>query len=135
MYEFGHIDTVCTRATNIGTSKSTHTGDAVLHTCFCLIYGMGRVCKNREYIFDIKTRGKIVPVIKLRHAKVVLSGRRLPQKKPVACIRPGIAPAGDYFPREDSLGKYRRCGRRALLLMLWSLSPLLKRSCWYVTDK
>ena len=24
---------------------------------------------------------------------------------------------------------------RALLLLLWRLSPLLKRSCWYVTDK
>ena len=52
----------------------------------------------------------------------------------MACIRPGIASAGGSFPREDSLEKYRRRGRRALLL-LWCLSPLLKRSCWYVTNK
>ena len=42
----------------------------------------------------------------------------------MACIRPGIASASGSFPREDSLKKYRRCGRRALLL-LWCLSPLL----------
>ena len=52
----------------------------------------------------------------------------------MAFIGPGIASAGGYFPRENSLEKYRRCGRRTLLL-LWCLSPLLKRSCWYVTDK
>ena len=56
MYEFRHIDIVCTRASNISTSKSTHTG-AILHTR-CLTYGMGRVCKNREYIFDIKKKGE-----------------------------------------------------------------------------
>ena len=38
----------------------------------------------------------------------------------MACIRPGIASAGGSFPLEDSLDKYRRCGRRALLL-LWCL--------------
>ena len=92
--------------------------------------------KNREYIFDIKTiKGKIVSVIKLRHAKVVRSGRRYHQNKPVACIRPGIASAGGSFPRENSWEKYKRCRRRALLLLLWRLSPLLKRSFWHVTDK
>ena len=30
---FGHIDIVCTRASNIGTSKSTHI-DALFHTRF-----------------------------------------------------------------------------------------------------
>ena len=33
LYESGHIDIVCTRASNIGTSKSTHT-DTLLHTRF-----------------------------------------------------------------------------------------------------
>ena len=39
---------------------------------FCLTYGMGRVYKNREHIFDTKNNGKIVPVDKLHHAKVVM---------------------------------------------------------------
>ena len=38
----------------------------------------------------------------------------------MASIRPGIASFGDYFPREYSMEKSRRCGRRALLL-LWCL--------------
>ena len=42
---------------------------------------------------------------------------------------------GWYFPREDSVEKYKECGRCALLLLLWRLSTLLGRSCWYVTDK
>ena len=43
-----------------------------------------------------------VPVVKLRHAKVVVS-RQYPRKKPVvACIRPRIALFGVFFPREDS---------------------------------
>ena len=33
----------------------------------------------------------------------------------MTCIRPGIASAGGSFPPEDSLEKYRRCGRRAFL--------------------
>ena len=56
------------------------------------------------------------------------------RKKPVACIGPGVASAGDSFPRKDSLEKHKRCGRRASLLVLWRLSPLLKRPCWYVTE-
>ena len=49
---------------------------------FYLTYGIGRVCKNREYLLDIKTRGNIVSVIKLHHAKIARSGgRRHPQKK------------------------------------------------------
>ena len=76
---------------------------------FCLTYGIRRVKINREYI---------VSVIQLRHAKVVRSGTRYPQKKPVACIRPGIASAGGSFPREDSWEEYMRWGRRAWLLLL-----------------
>ena len=100
---------------------------------FCLMVSGGYE-KTGNTFSTLQTRGKIVSVIKLRHTKVVRRGRWYPQKKPVACIRPGIASAGGYFPREDSLEKYKRCGRRALLL-LWRLSPLLKRSFWYVTDK
>ena len=58
-----------------------------------------------------KTREKIIvpSVVKLRHAKVVVS-RQYPRKKPVvACIRPGFALFGVFSPREDSLEKYRRC--------------------------
>ena len=47
------------------------------------------------------------------------------KEKTVACIRPGIASAGGSFPQEDAREKYMRCGRRALLLLLWHLSPLL----------
>ena len=72
-----------------------------------------------------KTREKIIvpPVVKLRHAKVVASRQYdIPGKNQrVACIRPGIASFGVFFPREDSLEKYRRC----VLLLLWSLTPLL----------
>ena len=38
-WSVGHIDIVCTRASNIGTSKSTHN-DALLHTRFCLTFSM-----------------------------------------------------------------------------------------------
>ena len=86
---------------------------------------------------------KIVPVVKQRHAKVVVSSRRYPRKKTVACIRPGIVSAGGSLRREDSMKKYRRRGRRALLLLFGvsvSVAVLVvcrgqleKRSCWYVT--
>ena len=46
------------------------------------------------------------PVVKLRHAKVVVS-KQHPRKKPVvACIRPGIALFSFFFPRKDFLEKY-----------------------------
>ena len=35
-----------------------------------------------------------------------------------AFFRPGIASAGGYLSRKDSLEKYRRCGSRALLLFV-----------------
>ena len=35
----------------------------------------------------------------------------------MACVRPGIASFGGSFPREDSLEKYRRCGRRAFFVV------------------
>ena len=97
LYKFGQIDIVCTRGNNIGTSKSTPS-DAVLHTRFLSgLYGMAGGCvpQNRECLFDTKNKGKIVPpVVKLHHTK----DRRYPRKKPVACIRPGIASFGGYFP-------------------------------------
>ena len=73
-----------------------------------------------------KTRGKIIvpPVVKLRHAKVVVS-LQYPRKKPESgmhssCIAPYAF--GFFFPREDFVEKqYRRCA----LLLLWSLTPLL----------
>ena len=69
---------------------------------FCLIYSMGRVYQKTGNTFSTyKTRGKIVPVVKLRHAKVEVSSRRYPRKTLVACVRPGIASAGGSFPRED----------------------------------
>ena len=69
-YEFGHIDIVCTRSSNLGTSKSTHTY-ALVHTCFLPdLWDGGRLYqKNRAN--GLSTTGKIVPVVKLRHAKVV----------------------------------------------------------------
>ena len=43
---------------------------------------------------------QVPPVVKLRHAKVVVS-RQYPRKKPVvACIRPGIAVFGVFFPEK-----------------------------------
>ena len=48
---------------------------------------------------------QVPPVVKRRHAKVVVS-RQYPRKKPVvACITPRIALFGVFFPREDSLEK------------------------------
>ena len=112
------IDIVCTRASNIGTSKSNYS-DALLHTRFLSdLYGMGGGCTKKagNNFPTRKKRGKIVPpVVKLRHAKVV--SRWYPRKKPVACIRPGIASFGGYSPRKDSLEKNRQCGWRALLLL------------------
>ena len=80
------------------------------YTHIFLSYGMGGGCtKNREQLFDIKARGKIVPVVKLRRAEVVVSSRQYPRKKPVTCIRPGIASFGGSFPLEVSLENCRRC--------------------------
>ena len=58
LYEFGNIDIVCTRASNIGTSKSTHT-DALLHTRFLsdLWHGKGAP-KISEKLLDTKNKGK-----------------------------------------------------------------------------
>ena len=43
---------------------------------------------------------QVPPVVKLRHAKVVV-GRQYPRKKPVAaCIRRGIALFGFFFPEK-----------------------------------
>ena len=72
-----------------------------------------------------KTRGKIIvsPVVKLRHAKVVVS-RKCPRKKPVSGMYSSRITSYAFivfFPREDFLEKYRRCP----LLLLWSLTPLL----------
>ena len=70
-------------------------------------------------------RAKIIdpPVVKLRHAKVVVS-RQYSRKKPVSDMHSsGIASYafGVFFSREDFLKKYRRCA----LLLLRSLTPLL----------
>ena len=67
-----HIDIVCTRASNIGASKSTDT-DALLHTRFLSdLWHVEGVTKKQGITFRRKkTRGKIVSVVKLRHAKVV----------------------------------------------------------------
>ena len=59
LYEFGHIDIACNRASNIRASKSTHPLIMLYHThAFCLTYGMGRVYEKREYIFDMKNKGE-----------------------------------------------------------------------------
>ena len=51
---------------------------------------------------------QVPPVVKLRHAKVVVS-TQCPRKKPVvACVRPRIALFGVFFRRENSLEKFRR---------------------------
>ena len=59
-----------------------------------------------EWLRPRGLEGRIIqvpPVVKLRHAKVVVS-RQYPRKKPVvACIRPRIALFGVFLPREDSL--------------------------------
>ena len=88
---------------------------------------------------DKKTRGKIVPVVNLRHAKVV-DGIHV---KNLACIRPSIAPAGGSFPLEDYMEKYRRCNacfvvavvQVSVAVFVVCRGQLEKRSCWYVTDK
>ena len=89
------------------------------------MYGEG-VQKVGNYLSTSKTKVKIAPVVKLCHAKVVVSSRRHSRKKPVTCIRPGIASTGGSFLLEDSMEKYRRCGGRALFL--WCKSPLVSWS-------
>ena len=82
---------------------------------------------TQQYCEWLRPRGlegcitQVPPVVKLRHAKVMVS-RQYSRKKPaVACICPRIALFGVFFP-EKTLTNV--CGWRALLL-LWSLTPLL----------
>ena len=87
-----------------------------------IYYGMKR---GFTLHFRHKKRGKIIvpPVVKLRHAKVVVS-RQYPRKKPVSGMHLSHIASyafGVFFSREDFLEKYRRCA----LLLLWSLTPLL----------
>ena len=74
----------------------------------------------------MKSKGKIVPVIiKQRHAKVVVSSRRYPRKKPVACICPGIASAGDSFPPRRLHEEVRAVWEACFVVHVVPLSPLL----------
>ena len=66
---------------------------------------------------------QVLPVVKLRHAKVVVS-IQYPRKKPVvACIRPCIALFGVFFPQEDSLEK---CVSMACFVVAGVLTPSLR---------
>ena len=72
------------------------------------------------------TRGKIFPcpVVKLRHAKVIVI-RQYPRKKPVSGMHSSRIASyafGVFFPREGVWEKYRRC----VLWLLWSVTPLLR---------
>ena len=62
LYEFGLIDIVCTRASIIGTSKSTdtHTDNAILHTLYT-------VFPNWRNIFIPKQIPMVVFTVKQIH--------------------------------------------------------------------
>ena len=110
LYKFGQIDMVCSlvQAIQVRTSKTTPTthSDVLLHTiCFLSVtYFMAR-SKGVPYIFETKTRGKIIvpPVVKLRHAKVVVS-RQYPRKKPVSGMHSSRIASyafGAFFPEKS----------------------------------
>ena len=91
-----------------------------------IFHDMGGGCTKKQGIHfrhKKQVRGKIIvpPVVKLRHAKVVVS-RQYPRKKPVSGMHSSwYRIVWCLFSREDSLEKFRRCA----LLLLWSLTPLL----------
>ena len=82
------------------------------------------VPENREHLFNKKvySNGKIVLVLKLPHAKIVEKNGIHGRNQCHAFVT--VSHCSALFSRGDTLGKYRRCGRRSLLL-LWCLSPLL----------
>ena len=77
----------------------------------------------------------VPPAVKLRHAKFVVVSSQYSRKKTVSGMhssRYRIVRVWYFFPREDSLEKYRRCA----LLLLWSFAGQVHAVvCWYVTDK
>ena len=72
VWSFGHIDVVRIRASNVDTSKRTHTAALNYTHAFYMTYSKGEgVQMKRKSLFVMKTRRKIVLVIKMRHAKAV----------------------------------------------------------------
>ena len=71
LYKFGHIDIVCSRAIYVGTSKITHT-DALLYTHASDLWHGEGVHHKTGNNFSTQKMGNIVPVFKLRPAKVVV---------------------------------------------------------------
>ena len=83
------------------------------HNAFCLTYftAWGGCTKKHGIHFRHKTRGKIIvpPLVKLRHAKVVVS-RQYPRKKLVSGMHSSrYRIVWCFFSRQDSLETYRRC--------------------------
>ena len=118
---------------------------SITHTLIVWLIAWRGCTKKQGLTFrHKKQRGNIVPVVKLRNAKVILSSRRYPWKKPVAFVRLGIASAGSSFPRESM--ERRIGGVEGVLCCCCGASvsvdalvvcrgQLEKRSCWYVSDK
>ena len=141
IYEFGHMHIVCTRASNIGTSRSTHT-DALLHTRFLDELRQGEGIQKTGINFSTrKTRGKIVPVVKLRHAKVVVvDGMHVINQwhafVPVSHRRVVLFPEKTLWRSIGGVEGVLCCCCGACLRCCFGRLPVKwKRSCWYVTDK
>ena len=132
LYKFGQIDMVCTlvQVFLVRTSKTTRS-EALFHTtCFLSVthfMAWREVQQNTGNTFSTqKTKRKIIvlPVVKLRHAKVVV-GRQYPRKKPVKDMH-----SSRYrirFLLCSSVEKTPQKNRSidGALLLLWSLTPLL----------
>ena len=141
LYEFGNIDIVCTRASHTGTSRSTHT-DALLHTRFLSDSRHGRRV-HQETGNNFSTQNimeKIVPVVKLRHAKVVkedgIHGRnQWPAFVPVS-HRLVVLVLEKTLRRSIGGVEGVLCCCCGACLRCYSNVPVkCTRSCWYGTDK
>ena len=107
----------------------------------CLTYGMGRVYRKTGDNFSTqKIRGNIVPVVKLRHAKVVVVDSIHGRNQWHAFV-PGSHRLVVIFPEKTlwrSIGGVEGvlcCCCGACLRCRGRLPVDWERSCWYVTDK
>ena len=105
---------------------------------FCLTYGMGRVYEKTGNTFSTQiTRGKIVPVVELRHAKfVVVDGiygrNQWHAVVPVSHRVVVIFPENTLWSSIGGVEGVICCCCGACLRCCGRLPVNWKRSCWYV---
>ena len=122
------------------TSKRTHWY-SITHTLFCLTYGMGRVYQKKGNNFSTsKTRVKIVPVVKLRHRKVVVVVDGIHKRNQRHAFVPVSRRQVVIFPKTlwSIIGGVEDvhccCGACLRCCCFGRFPDIWKRSCWHVTD-